>query len=68
MRQAHSYSRRGWIAVHGLRVLPEQGIAQFELFTGRRAPENVMRAQTAQKYAELVEQSNRRDQEMRAAP
>jgi shikimate 5-dehydrogenase len=53
MKQAQKLSNRGWITVHGLEVLPEQGIAQFELFTGRRAPENVMRLQATRRYAEL---------------
>jgi shikimate 5-dehydrogenase len=55
MKQARKLSNRGWIVVHGLEVLPEQGIAQFELFTGRRAPENVMRSQMTRRYAELTQ-------------
>ncbi|TPX16595.1 uncharacterized protein E0L32_012416 [Thyridium curvatum] len=47
VQQIRSLSRGDWISVHGLQVLPEQGIAQFELFTGRKAPENLMRAQVA---------------------
>ncbi|CAI6299666.1 unnamed protein product [Periconia digitata] len=54
IRKARTFSSRGWITVHGLQVLPEQGIAQFELFTGRRAPENVMRAQMTQRYTQLA--------------
>lgn len=49
--QIHEMSSRGWAAVDGLQVLVEQGIAQYELFTGRPAPVRVMK-EVIQQYRE----------------
>lgn len=50
LKQVREMSDQGWIAVDGLKVLPEQGIKQFELFTARKAPGNIMRDEILKAY------------------
>lgn len=43
LRQIHQQINRGWVALNGLENLTAQASVQFELFTGRRPPQGLMK-------------------------
>ena len=50
LRQVRSQAQRGWVAVDGLENLVEQASAQFEVFTCRKLPRNLMRIAALKHY------------------
>ncbi|KAI8370523.1 EPSP synthase-domain-containing protein [Radiomyces spectabilis] len=42
--------RKGWSCVEGIEVLIEQGLAQFEIWTGKRAPADKIEAEVLKRY------------------
>ncbi|GAB7325702.1 hypothetical protein MBLNU13_g09671t2 [Cladosporium sp. NU13] len=45
LRQIHQQMHRGWVPLDGLENLTAQASVQFELFTGRRPPQGLMKWQ-----------------------
>ena len=50
LRQVWGQAQRGWVAVDGLENLVEQASAQFEVFTCRKVPKNLMRIAALKHY------------------
>lgn len=50
MRRIRTGTGRSWVLSDGLENVIEQGIAQFELMTGRKAPRRLMTLEALRNY------------------
>lgn len=50
MRRIRNDTGRSWVLSDGLENVIEQGIAQFELMTGRKAPRRLMTLEVLRNY------------------